>query len=272
MSFAIKLIELIQFIVTAPPAYGWYHLLMLAITAGVTVLFVKKFRTCDDISFRRVVLICWIVILALELFKQFIYSVYITDGQIAFAYQWWTFPFQFCSSPLYILPFLAFLPKGKVYNALMMFTATFCFFGGFVVMLYPGDVFTYYIGINIQTMVHHGMQVVMGILCALRLMDQKKYTMWNFLGGSIVFASMSAIALVLNEIWYDRVNLFYISSHHTSTLPILSSIYPLVPYPVFLLIYLIGFMLAAQIIYWSILGITKLVCHIKRGGKGETLS
>ena len=72
------------------------------------------------------------------------------------------FPFIFVQSPMYIAPIAAFLRPGKVRQAILNFLGTFGLFGGLAVMIYAQPVFITTIGINIQTMVHHGAQVVLG--------------------------------------------------------------------------------------------------------------
>ena len=86
-----------------------------------------------------------------------------------------------------------------------------------------------------------------------------------------MYAVAIALAMIMNIVMYKTVlcnipddvfNMFYISPYYGCTLPLLSSIYPVVPYPVFLIIYIIGFTLAAaivtSIVYFSTLGIKRL--------------
>ena len=57
-------------------------------------------------------------------------------------------------------------------------------------------------------------------------------------------------------------NMFFISPYFPCTLPVLSEIYPVVPYPVFLLLYVLGFITLGfiffEIIYWTLWVIRKL--------------
>ena len=64
------------------------------------------------------------------------------------------------------------------------------------------------------------------------------------------------MALILDVSFYrlgfigdETFNMFYISPYFDCTLPILSEIYKQVPYIAFLGIYIVGFVLAAFIIY-----------------------
>ena len=133
------------------------------------------------------------------------------------------------------------------------------------VFFYPNDVFISTVFINIQTMIHHGVQIIIGVLYLSYF--RKQFTLKWFLYGLAVYGVMIATAMLLN--WLipygteETFNMFYISPSYPSTLPILSIIYPLVPYIVFFLLYLIGFSGIAIGIYYAAKGITKLIRVIR---------
>lgn len=260
----MKFLEFLEKQMTPPGNYGWFHLLFLVLIIGVIVALIVFARDVSENKFRRIVLITWIVSLVFEIYKQIIFTFKVNNGVIEASYQWYSFPFQFCSSPLYVLPLIAFLKDGKVRNALMAFASTFMLFGGLAVMLYPNDVFCEFIGINIQTMVHHGLQLAMGIYIAVY--NRKKLSFKFMWPGVIVFACFAVVAIAINEIGHavlpeHTFNMFFISRHHACTLPVLSMFYsdpanPLLPYPLFLIMYLIGFCLVALIMYtveWALI-------------------
>jgi hypothetical protein len=157
------------------------------------------------------------------------------------------------------------LKDGAVRRAAMAFVSTFALFGGLVVMIYPGDVYISYIGISIQSMIHHGLQAMMGILCTVH--NRKNLTHKHFLSATPVFCVLVAVAQTLNITMHmifealgrdDTFNMFFISPYHECTLPLLSDVYKLVPYPIFLMIYIIGFAIVAAIIYYVQKGIIML--------------
>ncbi len=265
MNFFEKIISALQGEMETPTNYGWFHLMFVAIIIASTVLLCKFFKDADDKTFRRIVLIGWIITVALEIYKQLVFSMDVDGTTAVWDFQWYAFPFQLCSTPLYVLPFVAFLKDGKVRDAMIAYIATFSFFGGLAVFFYPNDVFVRTIGINIQTMVHHGLQVVFGIYFAVR--DLKKLGYKYCLKAIPVFGALVSTALVLNLIMYRAIdetfNMFYISPYYECTLPILSEVYKVVPYIVFALIYILGFCLIAFIICYAEKGIAILVSKIK---------
>ena len=235
-----------------PTNYGWFHLMFVAIAITVTVLLCIFAKNMQEKTFRKFVFWCWIVVLVLEIYKQVFYATLEVNGeQLNWIYKWGNFPFQLCSTPLYLLPFVAFMKDGKVRDSIISFLCTFAMFGGLVVFLYPNDVFVSMIGINIQTMVHHGLQIVLGIFM---LVYYRKKLDWKFfLKGIIVFGIAILTALLLNTVVYNTIshdfNMFYIGPYIKCHLPILSDVWTKVPYIVFLLIYVLGFILAAAIMF-----------------------
>ncbi len=248
-----------------PTYYGWFHLMFIAIAVTAITLLCVFARNIREKNLRRIILGCWLVLVVFEIYKQLVFSINNNDGVAVWHYQWYAFPFQLCSSPLYLLPFVAFLKEGKVRDSIIAFLATYSLFGGLIVFIYPNDVFVATIGINIQTMVHHGLQLVLGVY--LMVYYRKKINWQFFLRGVAVFAVMCAIAMSLNVIFYylvdETFNMFYFSPYYPCTLAVLGDfIWPNVPYSVFLLVYLIGFTITATVIfaiqYYIIKGVQKI--------------
>ncbi len=260
-----SLLELLESEMTTPTSYGWFHLMFIFIMIAVCVLMCTFFRNSSERTVRRIVAICWIIFLVLEIYKQIIYTLEYDGGVIVSDYQWYAFPYQLCSTPMYVLPFVAFLKDGRLRDAAIAYTVAFSIFGGLCVYAYPGDVFIATIGINIQTMIHHGMQIVIGVYLASCYRHRLNFK--YFLGGGAVFLVLLAIALASNIGVYhalravgndETFNMFYIGPYFDCTLPVLSSIYPKVPYIVFLLLYAVGFTVAAFVIFC----VTKLTVNL----------
>ena len=257
-----------------PPIFGTWHIVSLVLAIALAAFLVAKFKDCSDVTLRRIFLVMWLIMLFFEVYKQFHFAFrvedYVTWQYIHWEYDWNVFPFQFCSTPLYLLPILVFAKEGKFRNAISAYMVTFSLLAGLIVMIYPGDVFSSTTSINIQTMVHHGFQLAIGIFLAAhnRHKLNKRFFAWSV----AVFAALSAVALILNVVMHYAkpgvgFNMFYISPFQPCTLPVLSAIYPLVPYPVYLLIYVLGFALVSAIIY-AIEKCTVYVCsRIKKNGK-----
>lgn len=237
-----------------PGLYGWFHLLWLGITAVITVLLIRFARG----KARTVILWTSLLTIFLELYKQINYSFSYTNG-ITFDYQWYAFPFQFCSTPMYI-GLLAALTRGKLHSSLCSYLATFALFAGLCVMVYPGDVFISTIGINIQTMICHGSMVCIGIyLLATGYVRLEHRTV---LKAMPVFAVCVLLAVIMNEVAHlagleETFNMFFVSPYWDCTLPLYSLIHEAVPFPLNLIIYIAGFTAASWIILLPGIGLSK---------------
>lgn len=246
-----------------PTLYGWFHLLFWGLTIVTTVLLCRYVKPDNEKQVRTMLLVTSILVIVLEIYKQFNYSFHIDGGRhVYFDYQWYAFPWQFCSTPMF-LGLLAGLTKGKVHRALCAYLATFALFAGAAVMFYPGDVFISTIGINIQTMICHGSMVVIGVWMLYSQYVKNEHK--TILKAAAVFTCTIGLAMLLNETFYysgiigdETFNMFYISRHFEGTLPVYSLVQPLVPYPVALLIYIVGFTAAGYIFLLAAMGIRKL--------------
>lgn len=250
---------------STPTWFGWYHLLWIGITIASCVL-IFVFRHKFNKKAINIILLCLgIALILFELYKQIIFSFNYNggNGNSTWDFQWYAFPFQFCSTPMYLMLLAGILRKGKVYDAILGYLATYAMFAGLLVMIYTGDVFTSLIGINIHTMFWHSSMFILGFL--LLATRSVKFNIKTVLKATIVFVVMLAMALTMNIIWHyfgndETFNMFYISPYYPCTLPVLSIIYDLCPYVVFLILYIIGFMLAASVM----MGFTMLFNRIHK--------
>ena len=264
-----NLFDFLEFKISTPTNYGWFHLLFMAIIIAVTVFICLKFKDCDQKTFKKITFFCWLIMFVFEIYKQFVFTFDYTDGKIVSDYSWYSFPFQLCSTPLYVLPFIAFMKESKIRDALCSYISTFALFGGLVVFFYPNDVFIDILGIDIQTMIHHGLQIVTGIFFAVY--NRKKLTIKYFLSSVPVFIFLLLIAVLLNEVVHgalisagktDDFSMFYISPYVPNHLPLLSLVYSAVDWIIFVLAYVLGFTLASLIVFYAIVGGVKLFTKI----------
>ncbi len=235
-----------------PGMYGWFHILWLMITAALVLLAIRFGKRATDRQVHNTILITAILVSILEIYKQIVFTFSVGDNGIAADYAWYAFPFQFCSTPMYVGLLAGMIRKGKLSDCLCAYLATYAVFAGLAVMFYPGDVFIDTIGINIQTMVCHGSMIPIGAL--LYASGRVKVQWRTLLRASMVFIVALGIACVLNEIAYfsgllntDTFNMFYVSRHCDPHLPVYSLIQSLLPFPLELLVYIFGFTAAASI-------------------------
>ena len=274
MEFWRKVLAILNTSMTRPTGYGWFHLLFWALTIGAAVLLCVLYKKGVIKNVRRVVLITAITVIVLEIYKMINFGFNYESEKITYGFPWGSFPWQFCSTPM-IIGLIAGLTRGKFHSFLCSFLATFAVFAGTAVMVYPGDVFTETIGINIQTMICHGSMITIGIFLYYTNYVEAKFK--TILKAIPVFATCLSIAMILNEIGHrvgltesHYFNLFYISPYEEGHLPVYSNIQKVVPYPWNLFIYILGFSAAACVILLIAMGIKAICRGIKNAKTKKT--
>ena len=207
----------------------WLFLMVLGIALAVYLTIKKPEKTLYFLYILSTI-IMWVG----EGYKQFEYSF--SSGH--FYYQWYYFPFQFCSTPLYTFLLCAICKKGKVYDAVSVYNATYSLFAGTMVMLAPSSVLYYSYGIAVQSLLHHVLMVITGV--SALVVYSKKMNIKLFLQSMIVFIALLCIAEILNfglPIWSGQeINMYFISKSYSGSNP-LGIFQQAYPYPVFIAMY-----------------------------------
>jgi hypothetical protein len=210
-----------------------------------------------------------VVVIISEIYKQINYTFSFDGNVITADYQWYAFPWQFCSTPMYVGLAAALWKKGKIHDSLCAYLASFALFAGVGVMVYPETVFIETIGINIQTMICHGSMISIGVY--LLYTGYVKAEHKTAVRAMPVFAVMVALAVIMNEIAYasglletEDFNMFFVSPHQEPSLPVYSLIQGAVPYPWCLIIYIAGFTLAAYIMVLLAMGLKHLAATVSK--------
>ena len=235
-----------------PPMYGWFHILFLILPIVIAIILCKLRKHPDERFMRRLMLIVSVMVLIFEIYKQINYTFKYDGYVINSDYPWYIFPFQFCSTPLYIGFLVAFTKKGNLHDAFCAYLATFAPFAGLCVLLYPPQVFVATLGINIQSMICHGVMVTVSIY--LFYTGYVKAEHKTILKAIPVFAVCVSLAMIMNYIAYacgilekETFNMFFISPYCEPSLPVYSLIQAVVPFPWCVIIYILGFSCAAYI-------------------------
>ena len=253
--------------VQTPKIFGIFHLVSIAVVLFLTTMVCIMCKNSSERTERKIAFWVWIALLILETYKQFIYH-FSTDDGFSLDYAWHGFPFQLCSSPLYVLPFIAFLPSGKVREAFVAFFGAFVLFGGVVVCAYPGNVFVETLGINFHTMFWHGSQVVLGVFFNVRrfISENSPNLIRHFSSSAPIFVTFVSIAGLINNMFYrfatargidDEFNMFFISSHFECPFPVLNVIQAHIPHAVFVTCYLLFVLLFSFILMAAVAAIAK---------------
>lgn len=235
-----------------PEIYGtfeqsWFQYLSVIFIIVFTTIVYKYFKNSSQQKIDRSLFITAIIMIILEIYKQVIFS-YQNDWK----YQWYAFPFQFCSVPMYLMLISSLSKNKNVKKAINLFLQTFSLFAGLAVMAYPETIFVTTIGINIQTVIHHGSMVVIGFSL---LLNNVKLNLKDFYKAVIVFIIILFLAISLNYLYNlfindGTFNMFFLNPMHENHLPVLQSIQSRVSFPMFVIVYACGFSFIGFLIYF----------------------
>lgn len=243
------ILDILDCKMTAPVPYGGFHIFFFALSIFAGIILCKRFQNADEKFVRRMLFVISLAVITLEIYKQINFSFQYDGESITFDYQWYAFPFQFCSTPMYIGLLAALVKNKRIHESLCAYLGTYAFFAGLCVMFYPTTVFIDTIGINIQTMICHGSMITIGIY--LLYSGHVKTGYKTIFKALPVFAILVTMAFVMNEIAYqtglletETFNMFFLSPYCAPELPVYSLIQGVIPFPWCALIYIIGFTLA----------------------------
>ena len=236
-----------------PPMFGLFHIVCLVVILLLSLLVIFALKNISVKKYKVILFISWIILVILEVIKEY-GATYRNEME----YPWYVFPFQLCSMIFYVTPLIVFInpDRGKatkyIYDASIAFFSTYLFMGGLVTVINADTILSTVVYNSVHSMIHHGAQVVLGILTMV--VYRKEFDNKMFLKGISLFLFLVGIAFMMNEVFHSiypdnlRFNMFYISRFNHPP-GITDIIFNNVPYIVYLLIYLLGFTLSAYISY-----------------------
>ena len=260
MNFWGGLLSLLKTKMPQAEPYGVFHIVCFALSIIAGIILVKKIKSPTQTQVRKLLLIVSVAVIVLEVYKQIVYCVSFDGSEFHFRYKWYVFPLQFCSTPMYIGLLGGIFKNEKFHRLCCAYLSSYAVFAGLSVMIGPYQVLTDVVGLNIQTMVCHGSMITIGIF--LMCTNYVKTETRTLMQALPIFATVFTLAVVLNEIAYhagfEQFNLFFISPHEQTVIPILSSIEKVCPAPIPQAVYFVTFSFIAWLILMLFAGIRKL--------------
>lgn len=201
-----KLFELLstQFKNGEPKLWGSFHIISLVISLTIAIILIAALwkTTKKEIATFWILFAFWIILFTIECLKQF-YAGSKIDGSGNWYWKYdtrWSVPFVLCSMPLYFIPLYLVTYKTKMFKTIILdFIGVYCLYGGaFVMILYPGDVFTSTIFISTHSMIFHGAMLIIGMFLVIN--NIIKFS-WKTVGFAfLIFMILWAITGIGNEI------------------------------------------------------------------------
>ena len=248
-----------------PGIISWFHFIALIPIIAAAILVPFFCKDVKEKTYKLILLISWIVLIILEIFKQLVKAYHFGEPSY-WEYSIRDFPFSICSMVYYLMPIILFINKEKhpkIVDAAVGYLSFITLTMGIVVCVYTKMVTSDLIYINIQTMVHHGALIVLGVF--IYVWNRNTITIKTFYRSLIAFGITAVIAILINLAFYPNfINMFFINPRRITNLPIGSVVQEKAGYPV----YLIGFLaLIALVTYLTYLVETSIYKLIKNKAK-----
>ena len=254
MSFLECLLRLTAWPMTPPVLYGPFHLLAAFGGSAVAIWAAWLFSSKDHPNtntrihqqkFDRIMRISGVILLIGELYKQLM-NFYVVNGHV---YDWWIFPFQLCSLPMYLCPLLIMIHNEKRHRILCTFLLDFNMMGAVATFIDPSGIFHPYWMLTLHGILWHLMLIFVGFVIIFS--HEADLTTRGFLRTLPLFAFFCLAAEVLNGILhrFSAANLFYISPWEMSTQLLFGDIDRILGRPIGILLYILAMAAGAWLIH-----------------------
>ena len=270
MNLFYKLLLFLEGTMDTPTSFGYFHFLWIFLTIISIYILYKRKDKHDEKELKIILFLYGFISLILEILKQIIWTIDYNQitNTLTFDYSWYSFPFQLCTTPIYVSLICLFLKNNKIRKSLLSYLAFVTILGSIATIIMPDSCFTGDILINIHTMYLHCGSLVLSIY--LLMIKEVEINMTNLKNSIYVFLIFLGVALFLNITIYnsgilngETFNMFYISPYFISTLPVFNIIQQNVPYLIYLIIYIVAIVIGSLIIYSIAKGIQSIFNYKK---------
>ncbi len=232
-----------------PTPYGAFHLIFTLAGFALCAWIAWKLRKLGEKGNRIFLLSCGIFLILTEIYKQLFYYFYIGGG----SYQWWIFPFQMCSVPMYLCVIAPLLKPGKVQQAMYNFMMVFNLLGGLMAFIEPSGIIHGYWTLTLHAFIWHMILVLIGFYLAVS--NRGGRTMADYRSAAVTFVLLCLIAfainLLLRQVSGGSVNMFFVGPSNSSLL-VFKQISEYFGWYVSTLLYIPTVCLGAFGIFWAI--------------------
>ena len=134
------------------------------------------------------------------------------------SYQWWIFPFQMCSIPMYFCLIAPLLREGKLRRGMFDFMFSYNLLGGFISFFEPSGLIHDYLFLTLHAFVWHMSLIFLGVYLGFsgKAGCEKK----DYKSATVTFLGLCAVAFLINVALWNvsggEVNMFFIGPANSS--------------------------------------------------------
>ena len=212
--FMEQLLRLTALPMETPPVYGSFHLLFVLFGCAAAVLAAWLLHGCRcEKASARIFGVIGIILLLGEIYKQLFHYIVIMNH----SYDWWIFPFQLCSIPMYLCLLMPLIHSPKRRRIAATFLLDFGLLGALGTFIDPSGLMHPYLTLTMHGFVWHVILVFLGFY--ILMSGQADLSLRGFGRTLPLFAVCCVLAEIGNWLFHlkGEIDLFYISPFTHST-------------------------------------------------------
>ena len=216
----------------------------------------------------RIFFLCGVLMLGSEIWKQCLLTFVLGHG----TYNWWYFPFQLCSIPMYVLLAYPWLRRESARRMLLTFLMSYCLLGGVAVFADTSGLYYPLPALTVHSWTWHILLLLIGLGAGIvyfrRLDADAKNIIFSrtlshalplrpFFHATLLYLSCCLAAEFFN-LWLDRfglINMFYINPHLQMQQVVFRDLVPLIGNLPAILVYIAATCLGAFLFFliWNLI-------------------
>ena len=197
-----------------PKAYGPFHLTFTFVGLLLCIFLAYKLRKLSERGNKILLISVGAFLILTEIYKQLFYFFYIGEN----SYQWWIFPFQLCSVPMYLCILAPLIKNEKIKRGMYGFMTTFNLLGGLMAFIEPSGIVHSYWTLTLHAFLWHMSLIFIGFYLIASGRGAK--TMKDYRAAAVTFLVLSVVAFLINLIFRDvsdgSINMFFVGPSDSS--------------------------------------------------------
>ena len=213
----IRLLKLTAWRMTQPQPYSAFHLYFSFIGGFLAVFLAWKLRGKQEHYQLRLLFLLGLLLAFSEGYKQLFLTLIVGHG----TYDWWYFPFQLCSLPMYFCLILPFLPASSR-QVLYTFMYSYNLPGAILVFVWPDGLMHPYWTLTIHAFLWHILLIFLGFYAVFS--GNVPSSVSTFQKATALFLGCCGIATLVNVLAIPKgsADMFYISPYEPTPQPVFS--------------------------------------------------
>lgn len=200
----------------------------------------------------HVFFILGLALIASEFWKQWCLTMTVNEG----VYDWWYFPFQLCSLPMYLLPAFLWVKNQQMRTALLAFLMDYTLLGSIMVWADTSGLFYPLTALTLHSFLWHILLTVIGLLSGIAWRRETKRTGRDFLYATLLYGTGCLTAAFLNALLRGKgeMNMFYINPEVPVTQPFFRHLIPVIGQVPTIILYMLATVAGAGILHglWGV--------------------